>query len=321
MSFSENRRRNIVATLGYFLVVAGGAKLNGVEQVLEPLARLDLPDYSVPFIAWGEIVIGAMIARGPSRALGLLALVGWMLGALVVHLHVGDLSGAIPAALLLLIGMAFFFAGRKDKVSGTLVPTPLQYQPEGLYDALSFLLHVVSLAFLFRWTVGGLLFWATLPVLGIVHYAREHDLGASRLHCVLLYLLFYGYGIGGIWNFVGHFFMSDMVAASTGWSAGSPFQHELAFYHLGTGVAGLLCLWWRDRFWMAAGLVPSIFTYGAAFVHVREYLLHNNVAAANWSFSAIGANIIIPTAVLALLAMYYRRGGFVLPKPCGDYDK
>jgi len=47
--------------------------------------------------------------------------------------------------------------------------------------------------------------------------------------------------------------MSDTVAASVEWQLGSPFQRELASYHLGLGCAGLSCLWIRDRFWLAPG--------------------------------------------------------------------
>ena len=133
---------------------------------------------------------------------------------------------------------------------------------------------------------------------------------AKLIGYLLLYVLFYGYGIGGIWNFVGHFFAADMVAASVGWPAGNPFQQELAFYALGTGAVGLLTPWVRDRFWMAAALAPSIFVYGAAFTHVQDYLVNDNTAPANWSVAAVAANLIIPTVVLGLLWAYARAGGF-----------
>ena len=150
-----------------------------------------------------------------------------------------------------------------------------------------------------------------LPVPGL---SQARRLGApdrrTRLELVLLYVLFYGYGVGGAWNFAGHFFAADMVASSVGWAAGSPFQQELAFYALGTGTVGLLTPWIRDRFWLAAALAPSIFVYGAAFTHVEDYLVSGNDAPMNWSFTAVGANLLIPTAVLALTWVYARMGGF-----------
>ena len=43
----------------------------------------------------------------------------------------------------------------------------------------------------------------------------------------LLWFLFIMVGIGSIWAFVGHFFMSNTVAAAIGWPAGNPFQLEV----------------------------------------------------------------------------------------------
>lgn len=191
------------------------------------------------------------------------------------------------------------------------LPAPLQWLPGSGAGKAAFIARQLGIAFLIRWAVGGVLFWCALPLLAISH-ARNVAASGSRQQTgyLLLYLLFYGYGVGGIWNFVGHFFAADMVAASVGWPAGNPFQQELAFYALGTGMVGLLTPWLRDRFWIAAALAPSIFVYGAAFTHVQDYLVNGNTASANWSVAAVGANLVIPTVVLAVLWAYARLGGF-----------
>jgi len=100
--------------------------------------------------------------------------------------------------------------------------------------------------------------------------------------------------------------MSDSVAASVGWATGSPFQRELAFYHLGFGISGLLALWLRDGFWLAIGLTSSIFLYGAGWVHLTDFLAHDNAAPRNWGFGVAFGSVVIPTVMLSLLALRVR---------------
>lgn len=300
------------SVLGFMLVAFGGMKLNQPEQVQEVLTGLGVPDWGISWIGWAEVVIGAVLAHGPTRTIGAWALSLWMSGALTVHLMAGDFPGASVPLVLLLVGVAVAMDRRGQPVDwDRIIPTPLHGVPREGLRSLLHLLRLVSLVFLFRWTIGGVAFWLCLPVLGWAHARRESVTGGARLyHYLLLYLLVLGLGAGGFWNFVGHFLMSDMVAESIGWATGSPFQEELAFYHLGTGVGGLLCLRWRDRFWIAASLPWSLFVYGAGFIHVREFLLHANTNPGNWSVAAVGGNFVIPTVILGLLYVYAKKDGF-----------
>jgi hypothetical protein len=100
------------------------------------------------------------------------------------------------------------------------------------------------------------------------------------------------------------------VARSIGWAAGSPFQLELAFYHLGMGTVALLCLWICDRFWIAAGLTPALFALGAGIVHVQDFVVHGNAAPANWGPSVLVGNFLVPAGVLWVLIWYSRLGGW-----------
>ena len=164
------------------------------------------------------------------------------------------------------------------------------------------------MSFLIRWAIGGNVFWLALPVLAMGHAWTE---GATRdtrrvVDLVLLYLLVLGVGVGSLYGFVGHYFMSDSVAASVGWAPGSPFQRELAFYHLGFGISGLLALWLRDNFWLAVGLTCSIFRYGAGWVHLTDFLAHGNAAPRNWGFGVLYGNVVLPTVMIALLALRAR---------------
>lgn len=249
------------------------------------------PAGGVP-LGYGLVALGAMVRTGtmlppvPASWTGVQeALLPW-LG-----------RGGLLAGLALVVWSAAPVSPFRDPVRA--LPAPLSSLPHGWRRVVPFVLRQVGVAFLLRWAFGGLLFWAALPVLALADCRRRgvegrHETASS----VVLYLLFYGYGAGGLWNFVGHFFMSDAVAASVGWAAGSPFQQELAFYALGTGVVALMTPWWRDRFWVAAALAPSLFVYGAAYTHVEDFLVNGNTAPANWSIAAVGANVVIPTVVL-----------------------
>ena len=299
--------------LGIGLVFLGGAKLNGVTEALAPLQAIGISPDLFRLVGGGEIAVGLLLTQSALHRIGAAVLGLWMLGAVGAHLWAADPAGAVVPLVLSVFGL--FVSYRAAPPSRPWPgPAPLaQLPPPGL-GQLPFVGQQVGLSFLIRWAVGGVAFWASLPLVALSH---ARNIGASdareRLEYVLLYLLFFGYGAGGVWNFVGHFFMSDRVAASVGWPSGSPFQQELAFYALGTGVVGLLTPWLRDRFWVAAALVTSIFGYGAAYTHAQDYLLSGNDAPMNWSFAAVGANVLIPTVVLVLTWAYARRGGFGTP--------
>lgn len=290
----------------------GGYTLNQPEPIQPVYPMLGIPAWAIPWIGWAEILIGGMLAYGPAQKLGSWGLTIWMLGALTASLRAGDWAAAGLSLALLLLGAAAVWSWRRRPVDKwALVPAPLRRVPTKGVAVIVFLFQMTGLVFLVRWAIGGTLFWLCLPVLAWGHANREATRSDLRfLHLLLLYLLVLGLGVGGLWNFVGHFLMSDTVAESIGWPTGSPFQHELAFYHLGMGTVGILCLWWRDRFWIAAGLAPGIFAYGAGLVHIREFLREGNVNPGNWSFAVVGGNLLIPTAILALLFLYARKGGF-----------
>ena len=84
----------------------------------------------------------------------------------------------------------------------------------------------------------------------------------SRLKVVetiLFYILFINVGLSGLLAFYGHAFMADKVAATIGWAPGSPFQFEVAVANLAFGVLGVLCIRFRDGFWLATGIGYAIF--------------------------------------------------------------
>ena len=116
----------------------------------------------------------------------------------------------------------------------------------------------------------------------------------------LMSFLVISVGVGSIWAFVGHAFLSAKVAASIGWTQGSPFQLEVAFANLAIGVLGILCYWIRDNFWTATVISSSIFLLGAAYGHIINMIQYANYAPGN-AGSVLYMDIIGPVILIALL--------------------
>jgi hypothetical protein len=164
----KNRARglsNLISLLGIGLVVFGGMALNQPEQVRPVFENLHISARAVYWIGWAEVLFGAMLAHSQTQKLGGLALTFWMMGAGAVHVRAGDLQGAgVPLALLLIGSGTLWLWRGTDWVQQKFVPTPFRRGPTGPTVFL-FLFQVIGLSFLFRWAIGGILFWLSLPVL------------------------------------------------------------------------------------------------------------------------------------------------------------
>jgi hypothetical protein len=119
----------------------------------------------------------------------------------------------------------------------------------------------------------------------------------------LMSFLVISVGIGSIWAFIGHAFLSAQVAASIGWAAGNPFQLEVAFANLGIGVLGILCYWIRGNFWIATVISSSIFLIGAAYIHIINMFQFANYAPGN-AGPVLYMDIIGPVILIVLLILY-----------------
>lgn len=169
-------------------------------------------------------------------------------------------------------------------------------------------LRVIPVTFFVYWLFGLIPFVGTLiyfllmvPVSARLHIRLKSITSESEKYKIYLwYFVVIVIGFGSLRGFVGHFFLSDMVASGIGWQTGSPFQIELAFYHLGIAVAAIGSIWRKEEFWIPIVVVISVFLYGAAYVHLSDIILNNNLSPLNTGSVLVG-DILLPTIFLFLL--------------------
>ena len=121
-----------------------------------------------------------------------------------------------------------------------------------------------------------------------------------RLEVVLIYLFALGVAGSGIANFFAHFFLSDIIAESIGWPAGSPFQLEVAFANLAMGLMGILAVSRRDGAREATVIAVTVFSLGATVVHLMDIAATGNLAPGNSLQNVI--NILRPALLITFLA-------------------
>lgn len=304
----------LVVLLGIGFIVGGGAKLTNPGQAVELFASWGLPGgWLITTAGWVEVALGTAILNRPTRPLGAFGLAAWMVLWAVIQLLAGSLAAVASGVVLLLA--ALYLRDRLGALAptGAWIESPLSPPPPPRLSAGLVLrvVRLVGLAFLIRWAVGGVAYWLAIPLLALPLGSGGDTNRDARVETTLLHLLVLGLGVSGLWSFVGHTFMSGTVSQSVGW-APSPFQRELAFYHLAIGGAGIACWWIRDHFWLAAAGIPSIFLFGAGWVHLADFVERGNAAPANWGFSVLFGNVIVPLVLLVLTTIrshHLARGG------------
>ena len=116
----------------------------------------------------------------------------------------------------------------------------------------------VALLRIFIFTFLPLLFSGARIVLDKSARNRER-----KLEIFLLYLFGLGVAANGIGGFVGHVFISDLVAQSIGWPSGNPCQLEVGFANLALGILGVMAMGRRDGFREATVVAVTVFGVGA----------------------------------------------------------
>jgi hypothetical protein len=154
-------------------------------------------------------------------------------------------------------------------------------------------------------------FWAFLfPLLGaiiaLVHITKEKTADPHRkLEIILMWQLVCGLGLSLLWGGIGHLLFSDRVAESIGWATGSPFQREVGMWDASIGIVGILCLKFRDHFWLATIIGGGLFMFGAGIGHVYEFIAngdvsHNNIGGVLW------VDLLFPILLAVLYLLYHK---------------
>lgn len=152
-----------------------------------------------------------------------------------------------------------------------------------------------------------LVFALIAVLLASVHIAfspRRRSSGAVVAETFLVYLFFIYLGLMGLLSAYAHVFRPVQTSASIGWST-SPYEYEVGMADLVIGVLGVLCLRFRDNFWLATAIANAVWLLGDAVGHIRQMVLYNNHAANNSGIFLI-AELITPSVIL-ILTLYHRR--------------
>lgn len=149
--------------------------------------------------------------------------------------------------------------------------------------------------------VGTLLYGLVFIPLSAQKHIKEKKIEnkIDKMSVFLWYYVVILIGFGGLWSFVGHTFLAEIVANGIGWST-SPFQTELAFYTLGSSIAGFLAIWLRGHVVTALVVTKSIFWLGAAYTHILDAIVNQNYSQMNVGAVLVG-DIIYPAILLTLL--------------------
>jgi hypothetical protein len=134
---------------------------------------------------------------------------------------------------------------------------------------------------------------------GQIWLDKSTNTRARRFEIILIYLFALGVAGSGIGGFIAHFFMSDVVAESIGWPAGSPFQLEIAFANLAVGLLGILSVNRRDGAREATVIAVTTFSLGATIVHFMDIAATGNLAPGNSLQNVI--NILRPALLIIFL--------------------
>ena len=155
-----------------------------------------------------------------------------------------------------------------------------------------------------------IIFGATVTGI-LIHFwfTRSQPISTKRFVEVgLLYLLCIQWGFGAAFLAIPHIIFSDQVAEFIGWQPGSPFQVELGFVSLGLALVGILCIWIRGWFWLAPVIAQTVFLWGAAYVHIQDIVLHENLSPGN-AGAIVFYGIAVAVLGCLLFFLHHRFGG------------
>ncbi len=145
-------------------------------------------------------------------------------------------------------------------------------------------------------------------VVSVIHigFMQQPRNVTNILGIVLRYVFIFVVAFSSFIAFLGHTLRADDVAQQIGWPAGNPFQFEVAVANLAFAVLGLLTIWFRGSFWLAAAIGYAVFMTGAGVVHIHQLIVTGNRAPLNAGATLLAADFVAPLILLVLVVIYRR---------------
>ncbi|STY28547.1 Uncharacterised protein [Legionella wadsworthii] len=127
---------------------------------------------------------------------------------------------------------------------------------------------------------------------------------STIIELLFSWFLFFSIGLAYLFNFVMHVFFGDFTAHFIGWPQ-SPFQMEVGFASLGIAVNGFISFKNNIAFRAATIIVPALFLWGAACVHLYQMIAAHNFEPGN-AGTIFWTDILMPIIAFVLLGLQYR---------------
>jgi hypothetical protein len=120
------------------------------------------------------------------------------------------------------------------------------------------------------------------------------------IETVLLWWIVVIIGVAGVVGGLFHLFDGASIAQEIGFTRGDGgFQTEVGFGDLALGLAALLCVRFRDRYWLAILIVATISLWGDAYGHIHQEVVNDNHDPDNTG-PVLYADIVFPLVGLAV---------------------
>ena len=148
-------------------------------------------------------------------------------------------------------------------------------------------------------------FYAFVALIGagihLLRYPAERR-RRQAIEIVLLWWIVVTIGVAGIVGGLFHLFDGPSIAKEIGYTRGDGgFQTEVGFGDLALGLAAVLCVWFRDRYWLAILIVATVSLWGDAFGHIHQEVVNDNHDPDNTG-PVLYADILVPLVGLVLYA-------------------
>jgi hypothetical protein len=151
--------------------------------------------------------------------------------------------------------------------------------------------------------------YALVALLGAgVHLWRDREERTPErvIEVVLLWWIVVTIGVAGVVGGLFHLLDGASIAKEIGFTRGDGgFQTEVGFGDLSLGLAALLCIWFRDRYWLAILLVATVSLWGDAYGHIHQEVVNDNHDPDNTG-PVLYADIVFPLVGLALYGVRER---------------